>query len=384
VTPAEARELGFNWNVPEQHRMRLLLVFALLLTAAVVRADSLADLRQPSSTIPGCVNDWGPLGTGSGVTEPTCEGKAALAEWNEHAAAVNTARDLIVQASNQPDRSDPQAVINALHACAAAADAMTRLYHPAQPRPRDLSDVLAWMRPWFERRKLPIPDSIGAAFRTLAGILAQPDILRQDRIAIYGQAAVFATRESELAAELGGEVERQTDTAARAAHTAALEAARAAENGRAQPDPAASIAAAAGPGHQAVAQEQIRQLNQSLAANPNQDGYAARTGRDLAAVPNVFLWIGGIALFLVIVGFRPLAARLGPASAVRASVGTGEHLQGRSLLTPDEVMRLGPARPIVMIAGEPPYLLDRINYLTDPAYAGRFDPNPMHLQAAAQ
>jgi hypothetical protein len=47
-------------------------------------------------------------------------------------------------------------------------------------------------------------------------------------------------------------------------------------------------------------------------------------------------------------------------------------------------MRLGPARPIVMIAGEPPWLLDRINYLTDPAYTGRFDPNPMHLPAAAQ
>jgi type IV secretion system protein VirD4 len=66
------------------------------------------------------------------------------------------------------------------------------------------------------------------------------------------------------------------------------------------------------------------------------------------------------------------------------SAATGEHIQGRSLLTPDEVMRLGPARPIVMIAGEPPWLLDRLNYLTDPAYAGRFDPNPMHFPAAAQ
>jgi len=27
-----------------------------------------------------------------------------------------------------------------------------------------------------------------------------------------------------------------------------------------------------------------------------------------------------------------------------------------------------------------PYLLDRINYLADPAYAGRFDLNPMHRQ----
>ena len=306
----------------------LLLALALLLSAAVARepapakaGDSVTDLRRPSSTIPGCVNDLGPLGTGSRITEPTCEGKAALAEWNEHAAAVNTARDLVVQASNQPDRADLQAVINALHACAAAADAMTRLYHPAQPRPRGFADVLAWMRPWFERQKLPIPDSIGDGFRTLAHALGQPNILRQDRIAIYGQAVVFATRESELAAELGGDLERQTDIAVRTAHAAALEAAQAVENGRTQPDPAASIAAAAGPGHHAVAQEQIRQLNQSLAAHPNQDGYAARTGRDLAAVPNAFLWIGGIALFLVIVGFQPLAARLGPAGAVRASVG---------------------------------------------------------------
>lgn len=56
----------------------------------------------------------------------------------------------------------------------------------------------------------------------------------------------------------------------------------------------------------------------------------------------------------------------------------GEHLHGRPLLTPDEVMRLGPAQPIVMIAGEPPYRLDRINCLADPVYPGRFDPNPMH------
>jgi len=66
------------------------------------------------------------------------------------------------------------------------------------------------------------------------------------------------------------------------------------------------------------------------------------------------------------------------------SSGRGEHLQGRPLLTPDEVMRLGPKRPIVMIAGEPPWLLNRINYLADPAYAGRFDPNPMHLGTAAE
>jgi type IV secretion system protein VirD4 len=66
------------------------------------------------------------------------------------------------------------------------------------------------------------------------------------------------------------------------------------------------------------------------------------------------------------------------------SSSTGEHFQGRSLLTPDEIMRLGPTRPIILIAGEPPYLLDRVSYLTDPAYAGKFDPNPMHLPQAAE
>ena len=67
-----------------------------------------------------------------------------------------------------------------------------------------------------------------------------------------------------------------------------------------------------------------------------------------------------------------------------SSSSTGEHLQGRSLLAPDEVMRLGPTRPIVLISGEPPYLLHRVSYLTDPTYAGRFDANPLHLTNAAE
>jgi type IV secretory pathway TraG/TraD family ATPase VirD4 len=66
------------------------------------------------------------------------------------------------------------------------------------------------------------------------------------------------------------------------------------------------------------------------------------------------------------------------------SAGSGEHLQGRSLLTPDEVMRLGPTRSIVMISGEAPYLLDRLDYLTDAPYVGRFDQNPMHAMEIAQ
>lgn len=67
-----------------------------------------------------------------------------------------------------------------------------------------------------------------------------------------------------------------------------------------------------------------------------------------------------------------------------SSSGSGEHLHGRPLLTPDEVMRLGPTRLIVLVSGEPPYLLDRLNYLSDPVYAGRFDANPLHLPQAAE
>jgi type IV secretory pathway TraG/TraD family ATPase VirD4 len=70
-------------------------------------------------------------------------------------------------------------------------------------------------------------------------------------------------------------------------------------------------------------------------------------------------------------------------NALNASPSIGEQIQGRPLLTPDEVMRLGPTRPIVLVAGEPAYLLDRVSYLTDRVYAGRFDPNPMHLPHAA-
>jgi type IV secretion system protein VirD4 len=50
----------------------------------------------------------------------------------------------------------------------------------------------------------------------------------------------------------------------------------------------------------------------------------------------------------------------------------------RSLLTADEVRRLPGDRAIAFVRGEPAYLLQRLNYLTDPEYAGRFDGNPYH------
>jgi len=67
-----------------------------------------------------------------------------------------------------------------------------------------------------------------------------------------------------------------------------------------------------------------------------------------------------------------------PPHSLEISQGSPEPLTGRELLTPDEVMRLGPEHPIVLVRGERPYLLDRLNYLADAEYAGRFDANPYH------
>jgi type IV secretion system protein VirD4 len=58
--------------------------------------------------------------------------------------------------------------------------------------------------------------------------------------------------------------------------------------------------------------------------------------------------------------------------------GESDHLQGRALLTPDEVMRLGSERPLIFVNGECPYMLQRLNYLVDPEYQGLADPNPYH------
>jgi hypothetical protein len=289
-----------------------LLFCALLLGAtAAAQADSLTDLRRPSSTIPGCVNDWGPLGTGSGMTKPTCEGKAAVAEWNEHAAAINAARDTLANAANWPAKAAPLAVIDALNICAGAADAMARLYHPVPASPHDDAAVLAWMRVWLEQAKLPIPVTIGDGFRSLAAALAKPGLLRQERNTLYGEAAMFSTRESALAAERGAQVERQTDAAVRAAHLEALKAAENAEAGHPQLDIAAAIAAAAGPDHPAIARRQTAQLTQSLAAHPDHSGYRAQTRRAFAAIPDALIGITAIALILVVVGFRRLVDRLG-------------------------------------------------------------------------
>lgn len=62
-----------------------------------------------------------------------------------------------------------------------------------------------------------------------------------------------------------------------------------------------------------------------------------------------------------------------------SSSGASQQFMGRELLTPDEVGR--ETRAIVLVAGEPPYLLDRLDYRTDPEYQGLADPNPYHARA---
>jgi len=61
-----------------------------------------------------------------------------------------------------------------------------------------------------------------------------------------------------------------------------------------------------------------------------------------------------------------------------SSTSESQHYHGRSLLTPDEVIRLGPQQPLVFVPGEPPYKLRRLDYLTDPAYSSKAQPNPYH------
>jgi hypothetical protein len=57
-----------------------------------------------------------------------------------------------------------------------------------------------------------------------------------------------------------------------------------------------------------------------------------------------------------------------------SATGSGEHRRP-SASDPNEIIRLGPGRPIVMDIARAPYLLDRRLPLRT-AFAGRFDPNP--------
>jgi len=60
------------------------------------------------------------------------------------------------------------------------------------------------------------------------------------------------------------------------------------------------------------------------------------------------------------------------------SVSSNRSNLGRDLMTPDEVRRLEPSRVIIIKQGEPPYRLQRLNYLEDPETLTAYDANPYH------
>ncbi len=56
---------------------------------------------------------------------------------------------------------------------------------------------------------------------------------------------------------------------------------------------------------------------------------------------------------------------------------------GRRLLLPDEVRRLPGEWEMLFVKGSEPLLVRRLNYLTDPCFAGRAAPNPLYAPVAA-
>jgi type IV secretory pathway TraG/TraD family ATPase VirD4 len=303
--------------------MRASLVLAVFFLTAfsvaseAARADSVADLARPSSTIPRCVNDWNPL---DHVTQ-TCEGKAEAQLWQERATAINTARDVITDASRDPDHADQPAVLNALSTLASAADAISATYHPGPRDPDAFAATLAWMRLRFQDFQLPIPASLGDGFREFLGILKNPALLRVDRNTAYDRSAILAGALSEAVTDSIEQVVQATDAAVLAAHQVAFVAARSAEDGVYKSAAAASaIRAAAGADHAALAEGQIQILDEVLAQHPAESGYAARTGRNLAAIPKGLLGLVGLCVFLVGISFKQRMIRFGMRSAVEGSL----------------------------------------------------------------
>lgn len=62
---------------------------------------------------------------------------------------------------------------------------------------------------------------------------------------------------------------------------------------------------------------------------------------------------------------------------------TGRSQTGRDLLTPDEVLRFNRNREIILFNSSLPIFADKLNYLTDQYFNGRFDHNPMHQTPAS-
>lgn len=76
------------------------------------------------------------------------------------------------------------------------------------------------------------------------------------------------------------------------------------------------------------------------------------------------------------VEFHTKGANVNTGNSMSAGNSDNQQFTGRELLTADEIMRLPREQEIVLVSGEAPYLLNRLNYLRDAEYAGKFDPNP--------
>jgi type IV secretory pathway TraG/TraD family ATPase VirD4 len=276
--------------------MRRLLILGLLLLAshASAHADGVADINQPSSSIPGCLNVWLPVD----LTEESCEAKADRQRWQEREATIVTAINVLTNASRAPERADKEAVVTALNALAATADGINGSYHPSPRGPNYFAANLAWMRLQLEAFHLPIPDTPGDGFRTLAGLLKNPMLLAVDRNATYDRGTIVALGFNDAVSSSIDAAVQETQTAVRQAHQAAVHAAVAIEDGTYKPaEAAAAIAAAAGPDHAAVAAAETQILEASRAAH-DEPGHAIARRR--AEIPYGFLSLLGVCLALAI------------------------------------------------------------------------------------
>jgi type IV secretion system protein VirD4 len=62
-----------------------------------------------------------------------------------------------------------------------------------------------------------------------------------------------------------------------------------------------------------------------------------------------------------------------------SSVGRTVSVSTRSLIMPDEVMRLNSDEAILFVRGHPPIPTKRIEYFEEQLFAGKYDPNPQHI-----
>ena len=72
----------------------------------------------------------------------------------------------------------------------------------------------------------------------------------------------------------------------------------------------------------------------------------------------------------------------GPHAQRQLGAGRTQSEQGRRLLLPDEVRRLPREAELLFVKGDPPLLVDRLNYLHDREFRGRADPNPLYEAVA--